>query len=235
LNLSLNFKKNIKLVTDRCISVILPFLNEKHKFSLIYKTGYWTSNSRIDSKSGAGSSLGATENLRHELPKFLKEYNIHTMLDIPCGDFFWLSKVKLPLTEYIGADIVNEMIQDNIRSYGSPNRRFIQLDLLQDSLPMCDFVMIRDCLVHLTNVQIMIALNNILSSGSTYLAATYFDDCVDNIKSHETDRWRQINLTKSPFNLPDPFVKLDDSYIQNPLDRQKKLGVWQVKDLKLLS
>jgi hypothetical protein len=95
--------------------------------------------------------------------------------------------------------------------------------------------MIRDCLVHLTNEQIMTALNNILSSGSTYLATTHFDDCVDNIKSLETDRWRPLNLTKTPFNLPDPFVKLDDSSIQNPFDRQKRLGVWQVKDLKLLS
>ena len=228
-------QKLTKLLTDTCISLILPFLNEKHKFSLIYKTGYWTSNPRNDSKSGGGSSLEATDNLRRELPKFLKEYSIHTMLDIPCGDFFWLSKINLPVSEYFGADIVEEMVLVNTRSHGSPNRKFIQLDLLQDSLPQCDFVMIRDCLVHLTNEQIMTALNNILSSGSTYLATTHFDDCVDNIKSHETDRWRPLNLTKTPFNLPDPFVKLDDSSIQNPLDRQKKLGVWQVKDLKLLT
>ena len=47
-------QKLTKLLTDTCISLILPFLNEKHKFSLIYKTGYWTSNPRNDSKSGGG-------------------------------------------------------------------------------------------------------------------------------------------------------------------------------------
>jgi hypothetical protein len=157
------------------------------------------------------------------------------MLDIPCGDFFWLSKTNLPVSKYIGADIVEEMVLDNTRANGSPNREFIQLDLLQDLLPRSDFVLVRDCLVHLTNEQIMAALNNVLRSGSTYLGTTHFDDCDYNIKSHETDRWRPLNLTKTPFNFPDPFVKLDDSSIQNPLDRQKKLGVWQVKDLKLLS
>ena len=64
-------QKLIKLIKDRCISIILPYLNEKNKFSLIYKTCYWTSNPSNDSISGQGSSLEATDKLRHELPKFL--------------------------------------------------------------------------------------------------------------------------------------------------------------------
>ena len=157
------------------------------------------------------------------------------MLDIPCGDFFWLSKINLTHVEYFGADIVEKMVFENTKLHGSPNRKFIQLDLLHDPLPRCDLVLIRDCFVHLTNEQILTALNNIYCSGSKYMGITHYDDCVSNIKSHETDRWRPLNLTKNPFNLPDPFVKLDDSSIQNPIDRQKKLGFWQIKDLKLLS
>ena len=35
------------------------------------------------------------------------------MLDIPCGDFYWMKEVDLKDIEYIGADIVDELIKKN--------------------------------------------------------------------------------------------------------------------------
>ena len=43
-------------------------------------------------------TLENTKNIRIELQKFIDEQNIKTILDIPCGDFYWMSKMNLENT-----------------------------------------------------------------------------------------------------------------------------------------
>lgn len=219
---------------DSVLGIFLSFLNEEKKFKTIYKTGYWKSIQESDSSfSGSGSSINATNNLRRELPKFIDNYNVKSLLDIPCGDFYWLSKLNLPI-KYIGADLVSEIIIENTRKYGGENRQFERMDITKDSLPSVDFVMVRDCLVHLKNDQIISSLKNIILSESKYVGITNFEDCTDNRNPQFRDRWRPINLNLAPFNFPKPLVILDDSYSDNKIDTYKTLSIWQVKDLKKL-
>ena len=220
-----------KTTFDYFIGLILPLLSDKKKFDLIYKTSYWGGVSKDIPKSGLGSSLQATENIRRELPKLLEKYEISTMLDIPCGDFSWLSHLNLPIDKYIGADLVEKLIDENIKMYARQNFEFKCLDLLQDPLPKCDLVMVRDCLVHLTNEQVHMALHNIVRSGSKYLATSHFEDCKENIVSRRPDRWRPLNMTKLPFNLPSPITSVVDSYSRIPYEAHKKLALWQISDL----
>src|SRR5580704_18772073 len=42
-----------------------------------------------DSRSGAGSNLHYTHEMRDKLERFLLTYSISSMLDAPCGDFVW--------------------------------------------------------------------------------------------------------------------------------------------------
>ena len=83
------------------------------------------------------------------------------MLDIPCRDFQWMKNVDLSSVEYIGADIVNELIQINDRKYSKKGTNFQQLNLIQDKLPKVNLVFCRDCLVHLSFSDTFLALNNI--------------------------------------------------------------------------
>ena len=46
-------------------------------------------------------------------PGLLRDYNITTVIDVPCGDFHWMSRVNLEGRKYIGGDIVKELIEDN--------------------------------------------------------------------------------------------------------------------------
>ena len=221
----------IKRAKNKGIELFLPFLSEEKKFSLIYRTSYWLGNPNQGSVSGSGSSMDATENIRRELVTFIKNNNISSMLDIPCGDFFWLSQVEMTLKKYIGADIVEQIVSDNNMKHSSSNREFVKLDLIKDILPQCDLVMVRDCLVHLTNEQIMLALKNIHLSGSSYLVTSHYLDCEVNKPSLECDLWRAINLNYPPFNLPTPIAILDDSYKSNTLDVEKKIAVWRLSEL----
>lgn len=130
-------------------------------FRAYYERRLWDSD---ESASGPGSTLVATENVRRELPRLLADLGAHSVLDMPCGDFAWMQHVDLGGIQYIGADLVPAIINANLASF---TRDFRVLDLLRDPLPKADVVLCRDCLNHLSNAEIKIALRNIEGSASS--------------------------------------------------------------------
>src|SRR5471032_3277523 len=123
---------------------------------------------RFTQISGQGSDLAQTAAIRAALPGLLKQLGARTMLDAPCGDFFWMKEVPLELERYIGADIVPALIAENTKKYANPAREFQVLDLTRHALPAVDVIFCRDCLVHLPFEAIAAALANIKKSGSRY-------------------------------------------------------------------
>src|SRR6266550_1045889 len=134
-------------------------------FTGIYRTNYWQGQS----KSGKGSALETTAAIREELPWLFARNDVYSILDIPCGDFFWASRMQLPPT-YIAADIVPELIEDNRLRW--PGRDWRVLDITQDKLPRVDLVLARDIFGHLPDRLIQRAIRNVRSSGAKYLLAT---------------------------------------------------------------
>ena len=116
------------ILRDRYVERQLGKLSEQERFSLIYRTGYWKGAGK-GSRSGEGSSMNATDTIRKSLPLMLKSLGIRSMLDVPCGDWHWMSTLELGGIQYTGADIVDELVQQNQLRYGSPDRRFVKLDL----------------------------------------------------------------------------------------------------------
>src|SRR5271157_1733125 len=110
-------------------------------FTNYYRKNTWLSK---ESRSGLGSELKQTREIIKQLPLLIKQFNIKSLLDIPCGDFNWMQHVDLGCA-YIGADIVKELIEENKRKY---NKTFVHLDLLTSKLPKVDLILCRDCLVH---------------------------------------------------------------------------------------
>ena len=89
-------------------------MNTNEVFTDIYKSNHWESTESI---SGTGSEIKQTESLVIELNKLLKNINATSVLDLPCGDFKWMQKVDLLNIKYIGADIVEELINTNKIQY----------------------------------------------------------------------------------------------------------------------
>ncbi len=135
-------------------------------FTYIYRTNLWGSP---ESGSGVGSELAATEVLRAEIPRLIRLYEVGSLLDLPCGDFGWLSHADLSGVDYTGADIVPDLVAENTKRYAGPGRRFVCLNLTRDPLPRADLVLCRDGLVHLSYGQIFRSFANLRRSGSTYL------------------------------------------------------------------
>ncbi|MFG2434644.1 hypothetical protein [Streptomyces sp. NPDC048508] len=99
-------------------------------FSGIYRGNLW---GNPESRSGWGSTLGGpngTQALRAQLPSLIDEFEIKSIVDVPCGDLNWLSTLNLDTIDYLGVDIVDDLIATNSQHYSSPNRRFKQADLL---------------------------------------------------------------------------------------------------------
>ena len=180
--------------------------------------------------SGPGSTTLATSVLRSALVELIEEHRIKSLLDIPCGDGNWISTANLKLDLYIGADIVQELVDLNQSKWkGQPNCRFLKLDLTSNALPRVDLILCRDGLVHLSDALAMQALRNIKLSGSAYLLATTFPEHSNNADI-VTGEWRPMNLQRPPFNLPKPF-KLINEQRKTPGYQDKSLGLWRIESL----
>jgi hypothetical protein len=184
-----------------------------------------------DSVSGTGSDLQQTSVIRNELPALCRRLSIDSMLDIPCGDFYWMRQVDLSGIDYRGADIVPDLIDEN-RQYENANVHFSNLNLIRDPLPKVDLIFCRDCLVHLSFADAISALNNIVVSGATYLLTTTFTGR-DKNKNIVTGDWRTLNLERSPFSLPTPLVTINEGCTEDGgIHADKSLGLWKVEDIK---
>jgi hypothetical protein len=184
----------------------------------------------IESVSGKGSGLLQTRVVRNELPAVCREFVVHAMLDIPCGDFHWMRHVDLESIDYTGADIVTELIQRNSQ-YEAPNVHFCRLDLIEDKLPEVDLVCCRDCLVHLSFKDAFMALHNICDSGSTYLLTTTFTGRQHN-RDIATGQWRTLNLEGRPFSFPPPLRTINEDCTEcEGAFNDKSLGLWRVEDV----
>jgi hypothetical protein len=170
-----------------------------------------------------GSTLLATEIVRDALPKLLAELHAGTILDIPCGDFNWMKLVDLN-AKYIGADIVEDLIEVNRKLYSSESRSFVRLNLLTDPLPQADLILCRDCLFHLSFQHIEQALSNLKRSNAAYLLTTT-NPSVKKNRNIATGEWRRLNLQAAPFSLPQP-LRLIDEQVEG-----KFLGLWRISDL----
>src|SRR5687768_15349072 len=200
-------------------------------FTNIFLSNGWSGE---ESVSGPGSSMERTAIIREKLPGIFKEYNIKTLLDIPCGDFNWFKSLDLELIQYTGADIVSPLIRLNSQQYQKENIRFRVLNIIKDPLPAVDMIFCRDCLVHLSNQQIAKALNNIMRSGSKWLLTTSFTGRTNN-DDIVTGSWRPLNLQAPPFNLPPALeIIMEDCKAEGGIYADKSLSLWEIKGLEKL-
>ncbi|MBL4774797.1 MAG: class I SAM-dependent methyltransferase [Mariprofundus sp.] len=208
-------------------SVVEQGRSSKDIFGNIYHENYWGNE---DSRSGAGSDLEQTVEVRKHLPGLFKEMGVQSILDIPCGDWHWMKDVDIDVI-YTGADIVPEMIQRNKESYESEWCHFDVLDMTRDQLPEVDLIFSRDVLVHLSYEDIIAAISNMKSSGATYLLTTTFIDRASNFDI-PTGHWRPINLQKAPFNFPAPIKIIDEKCTEGDGSwGDKSLALWKLSDL----
>jgi hypothetical protein len=200
------------------------------KFSDIYQARGWQ-DPDSNSVSGPGSGWTQTELTRQLLPQLLAELKVRSILDAPCGDFYWMQKVILPVQQYIGIDIVPEIVTVNQQKFASQVVTFQVADITCNTLPQVDLILCRDCLIHLSYRHIFQVIANFKESQSRYLLTT-----TNILQTHNIDiisgSFRPLNLMMPPFNFPPPKQLIFDG--PNELDciaSGRRLGLWELTQL----
>jgi hypothetical protein len=199
------------------------------RFTEIYKSNYWGNN---ESVSGSGSTLLYTENLRNKLPDLFQKYSIKSIFDAPCGDLNWmkllLAQVKI---NYIGGDIVKEIISSHISSYKDSSTDFIHIDLIKDKFPSADLMICRDCLFHLSFEDTRALLNNFINSNIPYLLTTTHKN-VSSFQNQniQTGGYREIDLFSAPYLFDiNPIERIDDWKYPEP---EREMCLWSRDQIK---
>ena len=65
-------------------------LTNQERFEMIYNDNFWESN---ESSSGIGSEIKNTKEVLRAIKLIIKQYKIRSIIDIPCGDFNWMSSL----------------------------------------------------------------------------------------------------------------------------------------------
>ena len=197
----------------------------KKLFTMAYDRNSWGGS---ESRSGAGSSLHRTMLIQPFIASLIKDLNIKTLLDAPCGDFNWMKEINLAGISYIGVDIVDELVQKNIERYGTPNRQFLSYDILHHPLPQVDLIICRNCTQHLPDNGVRALINNIKKSGSRYLLTSNYPHIRENKDIEDiynTSRATYRDLRKPPFNFPAPIVLFPEGF------DDKTLCLWEIEKL----
>jgi SAM-dependent methyltransferase len=93
---------------------------------------------------------------------FIRENGIRSVVDLGCGDFAVGRRiVDATEAQYIGVDVVPELIEHHRHKFQGPRVSFVCANILTDELPAADLCLVRQVLQHLTNKEIATALGRL--------------------------------------------------------------------------
>lgn len=192
-------------------------------FDEIYTHNRWNSK---ESGSGPGSTKHATAKITVQIRELATELGVESVLNLACGDDNWTPE----LPGYVGVDVSSVAIHRARKSH--PLREYQVLDGVEDPLPYCDLIIIRDCIQHLSLKEGTRLLHNVRSVGAKWLlASTFVNGINEDIKTGDA---YSPDLQAHPFNLRNPLRILDDGYHFTHAedtatrDPRKKLALWSL-------
>ena len=197
---------------------------KKKVFTSIYKSNHWVQKDDTLSKnsisvSGHGSNINTNQffNLKKNFTKIVDEKNINSVLDMPCGDFLWFYEIiKHKNINYVGVDIVEELIEANKAKYQNKNFSFFCDDIINfNTNERFDLILIRDLFIHIQNSDIKKIIQNIGEMDFSYVALNSYNNKIN--RDVVVGKHRKVNLLIEPFNLVKPLEYFkdyeDDKYI----------------------
>lgn len=173
---------------------------------------------RRESASGPGSSHAATQATRQLLRRSLRQRNIHSILDLGCGDWNWMRRLKLPdlgeglEVRYEGWEASPELVAEFQQTHGRPGQIDFRLcDATTTGLPQVDRIIARDILFHMP-LHLAQPLVERISRSCRFFLSTSFLGMAENsdIKSYlPIENWgfHRINLNAPPFGLTDHLLE----------------------------
>jgi hypothetical protein len=186
----------------------------EQRFTEVYRKGLWGLQ-----RSGPGSTVEATQNLRKQIGAVLEGLfrtgSELTLVDAACGDMAWmpllleeLADEKGYLLSYIGVEIVRDLVEKNTAACGGSDRieyRFLHRDLTKHPPPRGDLIFCKDLVNHLVFDDVWRLLDGFNRSGSRFLLITSNEGRRNfDAERMEGNASRHLNLEAAPFFLTRP-------------------------------
>jgi SAM-dependent methyltransferase len=130
-------------------------------FSVVYRDRLWGVKPGVRFYSGDGSDDPFAELYSRRIANYIADNGISSIVDIGCGDFRVGWKLTSAASHYCGVDVVPELIDYNLRKFGSDRVSFKCLDVVDDALPAGDLCLMRQVLQHLSNAEIQSVLKKL--------------------------------------------------------------------------
>ena len=194
----------------------------------------WAGKKGSAPRSGPGSTLAQTQQLRDALPRIFDQYGVRTFLDAPCGDWFWMQHVDLSGITYVGGDISKDVIDANAAEFTRPGVSFLHLDITSDPLPSADMILCRDCMMHLKDWLRWAFFENFVASDAKYLMTTVHH-VLENKTVVNNGGFKRFNPVAPPFNfapalelIPETAAALDADILENrtAAPEHRSIGIW---------
>lgn len=183
-------------------------------FDRIYRRNEWTGG---PSRSGQGAGDTERAELVPELRALVADLRIQSVLDIGCGEGYWMPK----LPGYIGLDVSAEALQ-------VARARHPKWDYRLDDgspFPATDAAIVRCVIQHLSFASAQALLERVRDARIKWLICTTYERGFN--EDIEDGRGYWPNMRLPPFSLDEPVRSLRDGRTDNE-DRGARLAVWRL-------
>jgi len=196
----------------------------KEVFTQIYADNVWGGRPN-EYVSGQGSNQLHAAQYAEMARRFISHKGLTTVVDLGCGDFVVGRRLQMEGVNYVGVDIVDELIAHNQREFGGPQTRFLCLDIIADELPPGELCLIRQVLQHLSNAQILAILQKVTAYPYVLITEHYPAPRAKTIPNKDKPAGGDIRtldhsavyLDQPPFNLTPVALLLEVEVDQNNL------------------
>ncbi|MFA6118576.1 MAG: class I SAM-dependent methyltransferase [Parachlamydiales bacterium] len=175
--------------------------SSENVFSRIYERGAWGKDDEGHNYSGEGSTYQNNLFYIDFLEQFIKSHQIKTIVDAGCGDWTFSKSIKWNDVQYIGIDVVKNVIENNISQFTQPNIKFMAADIINYDLPPSDLLLCKDVLQHLTIEDINLFLKQLHKFKYCLITNDIANDLFECNSQINRGKYRPLDLTKPPFNI----------------------------------
>lgn len=166
-------------------------------FRTIYENNEWSNG------SGPGSFASLNNDLFGYMSGVLEREGVRSIADVGCGDFQLFRDFDFASRSYLGLDVVEDLVAKNAKTYGKEGVLFQAMPESLANLPVADLYILKDVLIHLSNVESARLLVHILSkcryaiivNNTAVLPSDYNREVA-------IGGFRPVDVSLAPFNLP---------------------------------
>lgn len=172
----------------------------KEIFENIYKNNYWNGG------SGPGSRLEYNTEYMKILQRLFVDLDIKSIVDIGCGDWQFSRYLNFGKINYIGLDVVEDVVKTNNKLFGKTNIQFKNIDIIQNIglIENTDLIILKDVVQHWPTKTIIKVVNE-LRIKTKYILLTnccHQQTAMDDILIGE---WRPLSHAMYPLQLFNPI------------------------------